>query len=477
MKRIPIRGWALVSWVAAGHLFGALAACKPDSRPSASDAKALIGLGSIDLAKPKPLASARLGEVIEVIGRQSFARAATQSTAALRRGAVEESLLVSIAAEGGIPRWQVRAILMNVIAGDGSRCGGANCAVALGFAARDVEPLLDGLYLRVKSDPRLKDPDHHDVYARLVGSLAPDRLVAPLDSPSQSVAFDSDAFRIAAQRALGKSGRITQGEVNRIAHLDLERVENAAYDFAELGRFPALKSVSIKLFAASELAAFAPYAHLVKDLELVHPFLSAAPVIGLGDLLRFKYLTSLERLALVDFALGQPERLLEVLPPLRGLGLSNFSRHTSDLTDALLAQLARLPNLRQLELGLARYADAEQWRSLLPQAFAEVKITVKGREQSCGTLAALAVFARAQAVTVRNCGLTGLGGFSRPVAWRILTLENEFVAASETPVLNLSLGPELNQLLIFRASSPAVRLDQRSQHELAVRLAKRGSNP
>ena len=104
------------------------------------------------------------------------------TTAPLARAAVQQRVIQLVVEHNGIEHGQLSALLKTSVSGGPELCGGASCAMAFGFGAGDVDPLLDSCLDLVTRDARLQAPAAKPTRSVLLGSLSrhPDWL-APAD--------------------------------------------------------------------------------------------------------------------------------------------------------------------------------------------------------------------------------------------------------------------------------------------------------
>lgn len=87
------------------------------------------------------------------------------------RSALSKALIKGIVAATGLPRFQIKGILDELLAPLSTACSGASCRRLFGLNAEESESYLDDLYLKVKKSAALRDAEHAREYAWLVGSL------------------------------------------------------------------------------------------------------------------------------------------------------------------------------------------------------------------------------------------------------------------------------------------------------------------
>lgn len=87
------------------------------------------------------------------------------------RSLLSKGLIKGIFAVKGLPRFQVKELLDEILAPSGGDCGGASCSRVFGVKPDETELFLDELYLSVTKSRGLKDAEYASQYGLLVGSL------------------------------------------------------------------------------------------------------------------------------------------------------------------------------------------------------------------------------------------------------------------------------------------------------------------
>ena len=447
-------------------------------------------------AIPRAVTFERLGLAVEAVARRAVPVATSLAGSAAAKSYLAETLLAQVAAEGGMPRWQVRALVVEVLSGDSTRCGGMSCSRLFGLPAEHVDGWLSELETTVLKDPRLKDADHRPVFERILASLQDDLNAAPGKAPEQSVAFNSEAMAVSVRDTLKRGpGPVTYGDLRGLSHLEVDGRGVGLIDFADLGLMPNLKSLTLVMRDARDVEGVARIAHRLTALEIkVTPSsLGAYGSPRLADFRLFGLFPSIKRLTLTDLNLAGAETLPRAFPGIEYLELSQRTYHLESLSDDVLRAVGRMNNLKKLAMDVGDFDQLEDLTYTLPTNVLDVTVTAgsvprelatsgqdlgKVAEQlagECGNLSALRIFAKAQSMTVKFCRLEGLGGFGQPVAWKILKLDHASFHRTgphgeRLDQLSLSLTPELPKLEVFASNSAAVFMDESSRHEMLVRL-------
>jgi hypothetical protein len=84
---------------------------------------------------------------------------------------LSKALLKAIVAAKGVPRFQIKEILDELLMDAGTVCGGASCRKIFGLKSDEVDAYLDELYLTVKKSTGMRDAEYAGEYGWLVGSL------------------------------------------------------------------------------------------------------------------------------------------------------------------------------------------------------------------------------------------------------------------------------------------------------------------
>lgn len=383
-----------------------------------------------------------------------------------------EMVFLQVVSEGGMPRWQVRSLIANMIDEDRALCGGASCGKVFGIKQNEIEDYLDEMLTIVRKDPRLKDKDHQKTFQTLFASLESDLKVARKGKPTTKVSFSSEAVASAALKAKPGSEELTFGDLSHVTHLEIKRIRNQPFKLDEIVMFPNLKSMSFHVWDHEDLKELVRVAHLVEEIEIVHPFISVAPSVRLADLEPLADFTRFKSVSLVDIKIDQPDLLPRTFPRVRNLRIDNFFRSSEQISDSLLGSIAQMPYLRRLSLGIHGVDRVQKLGFVLPKTVADISVEFSPRGlRDCGTLSLFKIFRNAASFKVSHCGLSGIGNFGEDVAWKSLILDKPYNAVKFGDILKIKLGPELKNLVVFQSNEKDIQLDDVSQHELAVRLA------
>jgi hypothetical protein len=90
---------------------------------------------------------------------------------AISRSLLSRALVKGIVSVKGLPRFQIKEVLDELLAPGGVDCGGASCSRVFGLKSDDSERFLDDLYLTVTKSRGLRDAESAAEYGWLVGSL------------------------------------------------------------------------------------------------------------------------------------------------------------------------------------------------------------------------------------------------------------------------------------------------------------------
>lgn len=463
-----------LAMILAGVVLYGQVACQQVSDTDGSRDK---GIGSTfwrTTPAPRPISSGQLRSAAKSLAQRiasQVAKGELNSSGAVR-GKFMEMVFLQIVSEGGMPRWQVRSLIANMIDDDRALCGGASCAKVFGVKQSEIEDYLDEMLDVVRKDPRLKDKDHQKTFQTLVASLESDLKVARKGQPTTRVSFSSEAVASAALKAKPGSENLTFGDLSRVTHLEIKRIRNQPYKLDELVMFPNLKSISFHVWDVDDLKELVRVAHLVEEIEIVHPFISVASAVRLADLEPLADFTRFKSVSLVDIKIDQPDLLPRTFPRVRNLRIDNFFRSSDQISDSMLKSISQMPYLRRLSLGIHGVDRVQKLSYVLPKTVADVRVEFSSRGlRDCGTLSVFKIFRNAASFKVSHCGLSGIGNFGEDVAWKSLTLDKPYNTVNFGDNLKIKLGPEFKDLVIFQSNEKNIQLDDVSQRELAVRLA------
>jgi hypothetical protein len=423
---------------------------------------------------PPPISSGQLRSAAKSLAKRITTQVATRelTSPATVRGKFMETVFLQIISEGGMPRWQVRSLIANIIDDDRALCGGAACGKVFGIRQNEIEDYLDEMLSVVQKDPRLRDKDHQKTFQTLVASLESDLKVARKGKPTSRVSFSSEAVASAVQKARPGPENLTFGDLDQVTHIEIKRIRNQPFKLDELVMFPNLKSISFHVWDMEDLNELVRVAHLVEEIEIVHPFISVAQAVRLSDLEILADFTRFKSVSLVDIKIDDPDLLARTFPRVRSLRIDNFFRSSEQISDSILRSIAQMPYLRRLSLGIHGVDRVQKLSFVVPKTVADIRVEFSPRGlRDCGTLSLFKIFRNASSFKVSHCGLSGIGNFGVDVAWKILNLDRPYNTVNFGDNLKIKLGPELKDLAAFESNTKNIQLDDVSQHELAVRLA------
>jgi hypothetical protein len=101
----------------------------------------------------------------------SSSRSSAGAMGASPKSILSNALLKAIVAAKGVPRFQIKEILDELLVDGGTACSGASCRQIFGIKPEEVDAYLDELYLTVKKSTAMRDAEYASQYGWLVGSL------------------------------------------------------------------------------------------------------------------------------------------------------------------------------------------------------------------------------------------------------------------------------------------------------------------
>jgi hypothetical protein len=148
-----------------------LTSCRPAQTQDASGDSIIkgyaTGVGLRNLLPPLPKSASELTRLSRTLIRQSRLETPMKSQV----GQLRSTLYSAIISGGGIPRNQIREVMIELVAESSTACAGISCKRILGFAATDVDRLLDEALLAVRQSSRLSQPDMIEKRSVLTRSL------------------------------------------------------------------------------------------------------------------------------------------------------------------------------------------------------------------------------------------------------------------------------------------------------------------
>jgi hypothetical protein len=164
-----MRGNVVVVLLATGCSLGA---CRTFKKPPASDSNTAGVISKIDDVIPIPKAKSSVE--MKALGRSLATKAVTRVKFTSSKGIKPQfkaSLLGEIRDAGGIPRYQQKEILENLLDPHSEACAGASCGRVLDMKRDDVDAFLDETYQDVKNSKVLMKPELNSTRLMLLGSL------------------------------------------------------------------------------------------------------------------------------------------------------------------------------------------------------------------------------------------------------------------------------------------------------------------
>ena len=142
--------------------------CLEDSQSTPS------GRAPIRIPQPEPRSANVLRSIkynIVDSALMSSSRPSGGAMGASPKSLLSKALLKAIVAAKGVPRFQIKEILDELLVDGGTACSGASCRQIFGIKSEEVEAYLDELYLTVKKSTGMRDAEYAEEYGWLVGSL------------------------------------------------------------------------------------------------------------------------------------------------------------------------------------------------------------------------------------------------------------------------------------------------------------------
>ena len=461
-------------WMVSALMFGACLPPKADA--PASDTS---GIFSGPIPSPKPKTSQALRTLLKKIGEKSLVTTAQTSLLSPKQH-LQKTLVEAVSDLGGLPRWQIRHVLLHLIDPSSKACGGASCARIFDLYERDIDPLLDDTYRQIEAKSSYwNDATKKERLKVLLASFRRDYGHPLQGTPHTPVKFKNPAIALAVQAQLREGPKtVTLSDLSRITSLEivlhtLDRPA-ASLDLEDLFKLPKLRELRIASDSLEAIPAVARYGdHLQKIVFSWTPTGKDIPRVR-----SFETLSSLPKLydlKLVYTSLEDADQLARTLPRIRNF---TIDRPMTKVTDITLRYVADMPSLRHVGLHGVPYEDLGSMTMTFPKKVvsAEYVSSLKPRDahqprvDRCGDLGHLRIFAQATTMTIQGCRVGAISGFGKPVAWQILSLKQ---CASETSApLKLNPSPEVSQLMIFqRDGSPTLDIDELTRHEITARLA------
>jgi hypothetical protein len=455
-----------------------------------NDSAASASISSLfrKLPEPRPQSGNDLARVFKetlTLVSKSMREASTHSAADALSGrtALGVSLLKALSSTSdGLPRWQIKPIILSLVDAESIACAGVSCGRIFGLQKDEVEGFLDEIYKIATDGKKLDKLGLKASQDKLMASLMPRTPAHKKGRPNQPVKFQNINVELAAGKALG-TREITYGKLESITKLSVRSTSpdetDDLVDLSELSLFPNLKSLSVGVMHPDQIKEVAKHAHLVDELGIELGIDDFASTIKVQHLEPLSGLMHLKKVSLDEVVLDRPDLIPQYFSHVKTLALKNVSRAPERVNDALMRELSQIPNLRSLELSVRDAKDMARLTHSLPRSVMDVKVVLAGKKsgRDCKGLQMFGAFRNASSFTVTHCMLSALGPFGGPIDWKQLKLEAPTSALNPGQPLVLKLHPDLRQLMVFSSSTDAVRLDDVSRHELVVRLAQNQNRP
>ena len=456
--------------------------CNRESEPESLAQGVGSSIGASILI-PQPKSPKILRSMVMGLGRSAPKAPITRGTSSLH-ATFKTELIKAVTDVGGLPRWQIRQILVSLVRQDSLACGGVSCGRILGLDTADLETYLDDIYQVIRSSDTLASSaaNQQKMRSLLLGSFTRDYDLPPNGALQESVPFKNAEVQAAVQQAL-------RNEKNPLARENLQKVTNLSLilhtldggqhriGLEDLLKLPNLKSLEVSTDSVEVLTEIAKFGdgltHLVVSWTPTSSYMArVSDVEILGSMPRLSALT------LRYMSIHDADRLAATLPDLRHL---TIDRPTTKVTNDTMAAIGEMKNLRIVGFHGVSYQDLNAISVTLPKSVTTVeyvsslkpRYASRTRIDKCGDMSAFRIFANASTMTVEGCIISDIRGFGRPVAWQILSLKN--CLSEENKILAINPSTELQKLMVFHNDgSPNLDLTAATKQEITVRLA---SNP
>lgn len=454
-------------------------ACK--SAPgSAQDGSDLDGIGDIFRSIPIPSAksSEQLRALVKKIAKVGASQGVASSSSQAPKANMKEALIGGILEVDGLPRWQISQVLEEVLSPKTTLCAGVSCNRIFQMDQKEIDGFLDSLYKEVESSPTLKKSENAAKRKILLGSLKKEEK-NPSRSPSSKVSFkDASIEQIVAKR-LNINPPVTYGDLAKVTDLELDTWRlsrgRSLPKLDDLAMIPNLKKFTLRYHGTTMPTELAKYGknireiHLDKYSHIEHRIHAGIPVT-LRELDGFATNTNLKSLSVNGFYPSELDGLTKKFFHLESLNIGLQEK----LSDAMVASLSRMPNLRKFGIGVAYDSLQVSSGTKLPKSITAVHYN-GANMRGCGDLAALQVFSLASTMTISNCRIGALGNSSSRFEWQILDLKD--CTKDGGPSTKIFVQENLPKLRIFTSNRPYdIDLEDVSKKELAIRLAQDGTN-
>lgn len=458
-------------------LLGACLPPKPPVRDSDTSGIGSYFTGSLPIPKPKP--SEALRALLKKISSTSMPKIGSASTSSPKQ-ILQKSLLEAVSDLDGLPRWQIRHMLITLVDPSSTACAGGSCGRIFDLYEREIDDFLDDTYKLLESQTSYwNDAAQKKHLTVLLSSFQRDYPLPIQGTPNTPVKFKNPAVASAIQAALGEGSKtITISDLGRISTLDivlhtLDRPA-ASLDLEDLFKLPKLSELRIATDSLEAIPAMARYGDLLQKIVFSWtPTSKDIPRVRAFEAL--SSLPKLKELKLVYTSLDDADQLAQTLPRIHHL---TIDRPMTKVTESTLRHVADMPSLRHLGLHGIPYEDLGSINITMPKKVvsAEYVSSLKPRDSHklridrCGDLSHFRIFANATTMTIQGCHISGIKGFGRTVAWQILSLKK---CTTETgQPLKLNPSPEVYQLMIFQHDgSPLLDIDDVTREEITARLA------